>query len=70
MCQDLNIVKTQLGTNPRGWAKTHGVAIEITHVIFGPNEAQVLDSHHRKNSVTDKVMSNKWIYLERNTLCL
>ena len=70
MCQDLNIAKTQLGTNPCGWAKTHGVAIEITHVISGPNEAQVLDSHHRKNSVTDKVMSNKWIYLERNTLCL
>ena len=70
MCQDLNLAQTQLGTNPRGWAKTHGVAIEITHVVSGPNEAQVLNSHHRKNSVTDKVISNKWIYLERNTLCL
>ena len=25
-------------------------------------------SHHRKNSVRDKVMDKKWIYLERNTL--
>ena len=25
-------------------------------------------SHHRKNSVRDKVIGNKWIYLERNTL--
>ena len=25
-------------------------------------------SHHRKNSVRDKVIGNKWIYLARNTL--
>ena len=25
-------------------------------------------SHGRKNSVRDKVMGKKWIYLERNTL--
>ena len=25
-------------------------------------------SHHRKNSVRDKVIGKKWIYLERNTL--
>ena len=25
-------------------------------------------SHRRKNSVRDKVVSKKWIYLERNTL--
>ena len=25
-------------------------------------------SHHRQNSVRDKVISKKWIYLERNTL--
>ena len=24
-------------------------------------------SQHRKNSVRDKVMGKKWIYLERNT---
>ena len=24
-------------------------------------------SHHRKNSVRDKVIDKKWIYLERNT---
>ena len=27
-----------------------------------------LMSHHRKNSVRDKVMGKKWIYLERSTL--
>ena len=27
-----------------------------------------LISHHRKNSVRDKVIGTKWIYLERNTL--
>ena len=27
-----------------------------------------LMSHHRKNSVRDKVIGKKWIYLERDTL--
>ena len=27
-----------------------------------------LMSHQRKNSVRDKVIGKKWIYLERNTL--
>ena len=27
-----------------------------------------LMSHHRKNSVKDKVIDKKWIYLERSTL--
>ena len=27
-----------------------------------------LKSHHRKNSVRDKVIGKKWIYLERNTV--
>ena len=27
-----------------------------------------LMSHHRKNSMKDKVIGKKWIYLERNTL--
>ena len=25
-------------------------------------------SHHRKNSVRDKAIGKKWIYLERNTV--
>ena len=25
-------------------------------------------SHHRKNSVRDKVLGKKWVYLERDTL--
>jgi len=48
MCQDLNLAKTQLGTNPCGQAKTYGVAIEITHLVSGPNEAQVLDVSSQK----------------------
>ena len=27
-----------------------------------------LTSYHRKNSVRDKVIDKKWLYLERNTL--
>ena len=34
-------------SNPRGWdsnrAKTHGLPSEITHLVSGLNEAQVLD---------------------------
>ena len=48
MCQDLNLAKTQLGTNPRGQAKTHSVATEITHLVSGPNEAQVLNVSSQK----------------------
>ena len=32
------------------------------------NEAQVIMSHHRENSVRGKLIGKKWIYLERNTL--
>ena len=28
---------------------------------------RLLVSHHRKNSVRDKVIGKKWFYLERNT---
>ena len=47
------------------------------YLVSGLNEAQVLFfflklrflmSHGRKNSVRDKVIGKKWIYLERNTL--
>ena len=48
--------------------KTHGIPTKKTHLVSRPNEAQVLRSHHRKNSVRDKVINKKWIYLERNTL--
>ena len=55
-----------------GWdltpTKTHGLPTEKTHLVSRPNEAQVLMSHHRKNSVRDKVTDKKWIYLKRNTL--
>ena len=36
MCQDLNPVKTLLGT------QTHSFPTEMTHLVSGTNEAQVL----------------------------
>ena len=38
--------------NPHGWgsnpAKTHSLPTEITHLVSGPNEAQVLDVSSQK----------------------
>ena len=47
-------------------AKTHSLPTEVTYLVSGLNEAQVLDVS-LQNSVRDKVIGNKWIYLERNT---
>ena len=49
-------------------AKTHGLSTEITHLVSGLNEARFLKSHHRKNSMRDKMIGKIWIYLEKNTL--
>ena len=50
--------------NPHGWdsnpAKTHGTWFQDLMKL------RFLMSHHRKNSVRDKVIGKKWIYLERN----
>ena len=58
--------------NPCIWdlnlAKTHSLPTEITHLVSGLMKLRFLMSHCRKNSVRDKVMGKKWIYLERNTL--
>ena len=44
-------------------------SFEITHLVSGLNEAHVLDvSSQKEFSERDKVISKKWIYLERNTL--
>ena len=48
-----------LDLNP---AKTHGTWFQ------GLIKLRFLMSHHRKNSVRDRVIGKKWIYLERNTL--
>jgi hypothetical protein len=47
--------------NPHGQdeTKTHSLPTEITHLVSGCNEAQVLMSHPRKNSVGDKVIGKK-----------
>ena len=49
---------TEIGT----W--THGILVEITHLVSEHNEAQ---SYFRKSSVRDKEVGKKWIYLERST---
>ena len=51
-------------SNPHGWdsnrAKTHGTWFKNLMKL------KFLMSHHRKNSVRDKVIGEKWVYLERN----
>ena len=58
--------------NPRAQdskpAKTHSLPTEITHVVSGLMKLRFLMCHRRKNSVWDKVIGKKWIYLERKTL--
>ena len=49
----------------------HNILMRTTYLVSGLTEAQVLGfslPHHRKNSVRDRVIAEKWIYLERNTL--
>ena len=48
-------------------AKTHSLPTEITDLVSEPNEAQVLDVSSQKE-FSERVIGNKWIYLERNTL--
>ena len=68
MCQDLNLAKTQLGTNPCGQAKTYGVQLR-SHIWFlDLMKLRFSMSHHGKNSVRDKVIGNKWIYLETHSV--
>ena len=37
------------------------------YLVSGPNEAQIRDVSSQ-NSVRDKVIGKKWVYLERDTL--
>ena len=48
-------------------AQTHSLPTEIIDLVLGPS-LRFLMSHWGKNSVKDKVIGKKWIYLERNTL--
>ena len=64
-CWDSNPAKTLPGT------LMHNILIRTTSLVSGLTEAQVLGfwlPHHRKSSVRDRVIAEKWIYLERNTL--
>ena len=68
----IETVHLRLGLEPTCWdsnpAKTHSLPTEITHLVSGLNEAQVLDvSSQKELSERHKVMGKKWIYLERYT---
>ena len=56
------IVQLSLGLEPMFFLP------EITHLVSGL-KVGFLISHCRKNSGKDKVISKKWIYLEKNTEC-
>ena len=66
--QDLNPAKTLLGT----WTHWPGLNQAKTHSTWPQDltKLRFLMSHYRKNSVRDKVIGKKWIYLdlERSTL--
>ena len=70
---DLNPAKTLIET----WTQTAGTQTQPKPTVFQLRshtwfqdlmKLSFLMSHHRKNSVRDKVISKEWIYLERNTL--
>ena len=61
-------------SNPHGWdsnpAKTHSTWFQDLmklRFLSWKRQQDALMSHCRKNSVRDKVIGKKWIYLERNT---
>ena len=66
------------GQNPAWDANTHGqdsnsakpcsFPTEITCLVQDLLKLRLLMSHGRKNSVRDKVIGKKWIYLERNII--
>ena len=66
--QDLNLVKILLGLKLLGWdsdpAKTHDTWFQDLMKF------RFLMSHHRKNSVRDKVTGKKWIYSDSERLTL
>ena len=78
--RDSNPAKTLIGT----WTHTAGTRTHVAGIRTGPKptvfqvrshtwfqdlmKLRFLMSHCRKNSVRDKVMGKKWIYLERSTL--
>ena len=73
MCWDSKPAKTLIGTRTHE-ARTQTqpklmVFQQRSHTLFQDlMELRFLMSHHRKNSVRDKVIGKKWIHLERNTL--
>ena len=47
--------------------QTNGLIVEIIHLVQDLMKLIFLMSHGRKNSVREKVISKKWIYLEKHT---
>ena len=61
----LKLPNSDWNLNPCAGTWIHGLLIEITHLVSGLNEAQVLNGLSL-SSVRDKVIGKKWIYLERD----
>ena len=59
------------GLNPWGWdwntAKTQSSTWDHSTLFQDLIKLRFLMSHRRKNSLRDKMIGKKWIYLERNT---
>ena len=73
MCWNSNQAKTLLGTwthMAKTQTQSNSTVSKIrSHTWFQDlMKLKFLMSHHRKNSVSDKVIGKKWTYLERNTL--
>ena len=67
-------IQLRLGTELTCWDlnqdQTHSLPTETRHLVQDLMKLRLLMSYLRKNSVRDKVIGKKWIYLERNILHL
>ena len=71
--RDLNPAKIRIGTwthEAGTWTWPKPTVFQLRSHTWFQNlmKLRFLMSHRRKNSVRDKVIDKKWIYLERNTL--
>ena len=72
MCWDSNLAKTQFGTltymtRTRTQPKPNVFQLRPDTLFQDLMKLRLLKSHCRKNSVRDKVIGKKWIYLQRDT---
>ena len=72
MCWDSNLAKTRFGaltyvTRTRTQPKPKVFQLRADTLFQDLMKLRLLMSHCRKNSVRDKVIGKKWIYLQRDT---